>query len=592
MGTNTSRKTITPERLYELLERHAGNKTAMARAQGVHRETIRKLMEEYGIGNKPVMGGYIKPSAINKMPLPPEGFVYRYLLTSAQNNTKVFKAFFENLVEYSRYLTNPTHGTVSRLLISRFTYNKGAYENGQNHPSKTGRGPNESDHGDLWYDPAIEPYVCDDPDRHGSSRYQLAPDLQWCAESNILPTTENPLSGLDAYAGTSSAIFPHAKVAMRSVPRMPDDLPRFIYTTGCVTQMNYIQRKAGQKAEFHHIYGAILVEVSHKGDWWARQINAGSDGSFYDCPGGKVLRVTNGQVLSLEGSKNHCEAINWGDAHASEMDREVGVVNWGTVDLDDELVIPGAIDSLLPKYQIMNDLFSMRSQSHHERNKFSARYEKYVKKQDIVLDELDVTARFLRLSRRSWCKTAVVCSNHDRHGDRWLDEADFKADLPNAEWFLCAQLARVLNIKYGDGECSDPLIEKLRQVLKTKKKGGWAFFEWSMQHRLNLPDIKFIELDKSFKIGPRGHQVECGLHGDLGPNGSKGSNRSLTKLGRRNNKGHDHSAAIHEGTYSAGVCQLDMSYAKGPTTWSVSHIVTWLNGKRAILTQRAGKLWA
>lgn len=565
-----SRKAITPEQLYEVLERNAGNKTAMARELGVHRDTIRKLMEEYGIGNKPVTGGYIKPQAINKLPLPPEGVVARYLLTSAQNNTKVFNAFFQNLVAYYRFLDAPSNGGWCALFISRFTYNKAAYENGQNHPSKPGRGPTDSDHDDLWYDPAIEPYICDDPDRHGSCRYQLAPDLQWCAEANILPTAENPLSNLDAYAGTSSAIFPHAKVMMRSVPRMPDDLPRFIYTTGCVTQMNYIQRKAGLKAEFHHIYGAMIVEVNHKGEWWARQINASADGSFYDCPDGNVLRVHKSEVTEVTGNK--VEAINWGDVHFSEIDPDVKTINWGRRDLDDVCSCDGVIDVLRPKYQFMHDVFSMRSQSHHERNKFGKRYEKFIAGQDNVSKELDLTADGLLLAKRPFCTTVVVNSNHDRHGDKWLDEADYKHDLPNVELFLCAQLARVMAIKQGNLD--------------------WTFLEWAMRQHWGLRTVKFLKLDESFLIGPRGHQVECGLHGDLGPDGSKGSNRSLTKLGRRNNKGHSHSAAIYEGTYSAGVCQLKMSYNHGPTTWSVSHIVTYLNGKRAILSQRSGKLWA
>lgn len=585
-----SRKAITPERVYEVLERHAGNKTAMARELGVHRATVRALMEDYGIGDKPVTGGYIKPEAINKLPLPPEGEVYRYVLTSAQNNTKVFNAFFRNLQAYVASFTLQSKRCA--LFVSRFTYNKSAYENSKNHPSKPGRGPTDSDHADLWYHPVLDPYICDDPDRHGSCRYQLAPDLQWCAESNILPTRENPLSALDAYAGTSSAIFPHAKVMMRSVPRMPTDLPRFIYTTGTCTQMNYIQRSAGQKAEFHHVYGAIIVEVNSKGDWWARQINAGADGSFYDCPEGNVLQVINGQVLQLDGDGNYCEAINWGDIHAVEIDQEVARANWGLVDLDNEKSCDGVIDSLRPKHQLMNDVFSMQAQNHHDRDKFGRRYEKWVKGQDIVKLELDITAQVLYLAGRPFCKTAVVCSNHDRHGDRWLDEGNFKADLPNAKWYLCAQLSRVLATEYNHKNCESELDAKLMQALKVRPERGWAFFSWSMRHRPELKDLKFIELDESYLIGPRGHQVECGLHGDLGPNGSKGSNRALTRLGRRNNKGHDHSAAIYEGTYSAGVCQLDMDYAKGPTTWSISHILTYLNGKRTLLTQRAGKLWA
>lgn len=567
-----SRKAITPEQLYAALDQCAGNKTAMAAALGVHRETIRKLMLEYGIGDKPVTGGYIKPQAANKMPLPPEGMVYRYLLTSAQNNTKMFEAFVKNLEAYKSWID-------AKLMISRFTYNKLAYENGFNHQSKPGRGPTDTDHQDLWYDKYLDPYVCDDPERHGSCRYQLAPDLQWCAEVNIIPTAPNPLSELDAYAGSGSAVFPHAKVAMRSPPRMPDELPRFLYTTGCCTQMNYIQRKTGQKAEFHHIYGALIVEVNSRGDWWARQINADSSGTFYDCPGGEVVKVCRGEV-----TRGHrTEAINWGDVHASEIDPEVAEVNWGK---------QGVIDMLRPKYQLMHDLFSMRSQSHHERNQFGKRFEKYIKGQDIVLEELNRTAAVLSKASRPFCRTVVINSNHDRHGDKWLDEAEYKADLPNAKWFLCAQLARVLAIEYASKECTDELFKNLMAVLKTDVERDWTFLEWSMSHQPLMQGIEFVGLDDPFRIGPRHHQVECGLHGDIGPNGSRGSTKNLSKLGRRNNKGHDHSATIFEGTYSAGVCQLKMSYNHGPATWSVSHIVTFINGKRCILTQRAGRLWA
>lgn len=553
-----SRKAITPEQLYAVLDSCAGNKTHMGKALGVHRDTIRRLMEDYGIGDKPVVGGYVKSQAPNIMPLPAEGYVKRYLLTAAQNNTKVFDAFMRNLEAYRAWID-------AKLMVSRFTYNKAAYENKfGSHPSKPGRGPTDADHQDLWYDKALEPYICDDPERHGSCRYQLAPDLQFCAEMNILPTATNPLSELGAYAGHNSAIFPHAKVAMQSPPRMPSDLPRFLYTTGCVTQMNYIQRKAGQKAEFHHVYGALIVEVNSKGDWWVRQINADSNGTFYDIPNGEVVKVHKGEITI----GHRTEAMNWGDVHASEVDEEVKNLNW-----DDTGSNKPVIDILRPRKQFMNDLFSMRSQSHHERDKFAARYEKYIKGIDSVSDEVLSTLHLLKLAHRDFCETVVVNSNHDRHGERWLDEANYKADLPNARFFLEAQLDRVKAIE--DGKASD-----------------WMFLRWALQQHMDCPKLLFLGMDESYLIGPRHHQVECGLHGDLGPNGSRGSTRNLAKLGRRNNKGHDHSATIFEGTYSAGVCQLKLSYNHGPTTWSVSHVVTFLNGKRCILSQRAGQLWA
>ena len=52
----------------------------------------------------------------------------------------------------------------------------------------------------------------------------------------------------------------------------------------------------------------------------------------------------------------------------------------------------------------------------------------------------------------------------------------------------------------------------------------------------------------------------------------------------------DHTAGIIDGVYTAGVSgKLDMEYNKGPSSWSHSHVVTYPNGKRAIITVKNGK---
>jgi hypothetical protein len=558
---STPRLERATEEIYEALDRHAGNKSQAAKDLGIHRQTLKALMDRAGISDKPMAGGQIKPLPMNVMPLPPKGQIQRYIVSSAQNNTKVHSRFVANLLAYKNWLESRDSAVPSvPLMISRFMYNKTAYNN--HYLAKPGRKPTATDSGEAWYDAAIEPYVCDDPERHGSCRYQLAPDLQWRADANISPTAHDPLSGRQVDCGTHSGIFPHTKHHISSQPHMQGEKPRFLYSTGTVTQMNYIQRNEGQKAEFHHVYSAMLVEVNSDGDWWARNLNADCNGCFYDCPGGQVVKVNHGQVTT----GHRTEGISWGDVHASEIDPEVAVVNWGTPDNQ-----CGAIDALRPKYQTMHDLFSMRSQSHHDRNKFGERYRKWFRGEDIVLNEVDQTRDLVHLASRDFCQMVVVNSNHDRHGERWLDEADFKVDLPNARFYLLAQLARLDAIEADDDE--------------------WTFLEWAMRQR-ECPPVRFLRLDESLIIGPRNHPIECGLHGDLGPNGSRGSTRNLANLGRRNTKGHDHTATVFQGTYSAGVCQLKMRYAKGPSSWSISHVLTYLNGKRAMLTQRAGKLWA
>jgi hypothetical protein len=56
-------------------------------------------------------------------------------------------------------------------------------------------------------------------------------------------------------------------------------------------------------------------------------------------------------------------------------------------------------------------------------------------------------------------------------------------------------------------------------------------------------------------------------------------------LGARHNVGHSHTAAIKDGVYYAGVIgRLNMGYNQGGSSWSHSNIVTYKNGKRAIVT--------
>lgn len=502
----------------------------------------------------PPVHGHIEVRAPNAAPARPGATSARYILTAAQNNTPVHPAFLRNLEVYAEAVG-------ATIMVSRYTYNVAAYGAKS---TKAGRAPGAAAHADLWYDPAILPYVCDDPERHGSCRWQLAPDLLWCADMNILPTAVRPLSGLESYSGPASGIFPHAKIALESVPVIGDRHPKFNYTTGCVTQRNYIAKKEGLKGEFHHAFGALLVEVDlTTGNWWARHLNATDDGSFYD-----LTRHVSGGVVTLG---HRLLAFNPGDVHASEIDPTTRACLWGASHGR------AVIDVLRPEYQIWHDTFSHRNRSHHELKSFEARFSKWAMGADAdsVERELSITANLMLLASRPWCQTVVVSSNHDRHIERWLDEADYKQDLPNAEFFLEAQLARVRALKEGR---------------------EWNALEWGIDRlpiRREMPTLAFLPRDASFRIGPLGHEIECGQHGDEGPNGARGNTSTYARMAIRMNKGHDHQATIHNGVTSAGVCHRakDSSYAHGPSSWSISHILTYQNGKRGIVSERAGKLW-
>jgi len=542
---------MTPEektqKVVEAYYEAGGNVTEAARLINMKRSTFRDHLDAAGI--KPLKSGRISMLPDNVRNLPQGKAIKRYLLTAAQNNTPVNERFLTNLEAYAAKFD-------AEIMISRFTYNKASYSNAKS--VKPGKQPIAADVEECWFDQRIERYICDDDTIHGSCRYRLAPDLLWCAEMNILPTASRPLSGLATYGGQASCVFPHVKIALESTATDKKRPAQINYTTGSVTVRNYIAKKAGLKAEFHHVYGAAVVEVNSDGEWWVRQIIADDKGSFYDLPGpGRgCVHVHNGQVDTASPL-----AAVIGDAHFEEADSELVHAVWG----QDRF-----IDTIEAQTQVLHDIHSFRAQNHHER-KFSSRYKKFVRGQDNVVDEVTLVADCMAMAHRDWCAMVVVSSNHDRHGDRWLDEMDYRADIPNAKFFLQAQLARVE--AYESGEFN------------------WNFTKWAVSRLLEQDDIRWLDRDESFIVGAGTREVQLGMHGDDGPNGSRGTTNSFANVGARIVKAHDHQAAIRDGVYSVGTIALDAEYAVGPSSWSATHCVVYPNGKRTLVTMDRNGKW-
>ena len=256
--------------------------------------------------------------------------IKRYLLTAAQNNTSVNKPVWNNILALMKHYN-------ARLMIGTYTYNKKTI-GAQNAKRKTSK---EQDHNKEWWDSLIDPYIAD-------QREVLAPGLEWCGEMQILPTAVDPLSGMQGYTGRHSSIFPHAKIAMSSVPSGMNELTKLMYTTGAVTEGNYIQKKAGLKAQFHHSLGCLVVEVNPAGEWWVRQVSADSEGTLHDLN----VRVKKGRV----SRDTKVEGIVWGDIHVASIDPAVYQACWKK---------GGMLDKLRPKYQFFHDLFDGRVGQNH-----------------------------------------------------------------------------------------------------------------------------------------------------------------------------------------------------------------------------------
>lgn len=526
-----------------------------AKYLGVARSTIQRHLDKLGIRGRELAGGSVDGEIKEvAMALPVEG-VRRYLLTCAQSNTYVNDKVWDTLMSIQKY-----YG--AELLISRFSYNKNAYLKRGNLQKPGAFDENEAegvtDDG-LWFDPRVVKYASD-------SRLELAPGLVFCAEMNILPTAVRPLSSLEAYTGRKSSIIPHVKIAMDSIASSNTEPAKFNYTTGTVTLKNYIQKKEGQKAEFHHCYGALLVEVCSNGDWWVRQLNADKRGRIYD------LGDRSDGVILFDGAskpkfKQRVEAINWGDIHVTEAlyDPDTIEVNWGE---------GGMLDVLRPRYQFGHDTFSFLSRNHHDERDSHRLFEKFINGEDNVDIELKLTADFInRRMLREGCKVVIVDSNHDRALQKWLNNANYKADPLNRIVFLELEL-------------------RLSKAIRDKEEGFHLLEHALSLHGVDINTVRFLREDESFIIcRDAGGGIESGNHGHLGVNGTKAAPQQFAKMGRRQNSGHTHSACIIDGLYVAGVTGKPrrFKYRKGPSSWSQSDIVTFANGKRQIVTKWRNK---
>jgi len=536
MSHNVEEEKVLIDQTVAVYEKNAGNIRATALELGIARSTVRDRIKKVGLGKKPLAGGTKEGTPTQPEKLPQAGEVKRYILTSAQNNTHVHAEFLENLETLAKYYN-------AEIIVGTYTYN-------QNHYGKLSvkRGKDKQEEKQLWYDPAIIKYIKD-------YRIELGKGLVWAGEYNALPTNVNPLAGLESYTGRKSAIFPHAKLAMRSIATMQGEGVKLNYTTGTVTQRNYIQKREGVIAEFHHIYGALLVEVNSDGHWWVRQLNQDEGtGTLQDL---NVL-VKGGKIIS---KTERVEAITYGDLHGTFADPGIVATSQNMLDI------------LRPKYQFLHDVMEGVSINPHDRKYKNnhAKFHTWLRGYGRLDAELRDTAALLKTFTRDFSKTVIVDSNHDDAWlHRWLQEYDYRVDPANAELFLKLQ------------------TYVYEQIRRGKMPRDISVIEYALTGAGYTDPARFLLADESYLICNR--KIECGMHGHLGPGGRRGSPDNLSKMARKANTAHTHATGIYNGLYVAGTSsKLRWDYNLGPSNWTNSHIVTYPNGKRSIITIYADK---
>lgn len=532
--------TMTNQELYDAVQEHGGFRPA-SRIIGVPESTIRRRLRDFVPGLPP--GAFsptqeeIQPTHITEQGVstterwsPDQKGTRRYILTSAQNNARVHDEFWENLQALARDMD-------AEIMVSCVLYDKTGYR------GLVRKGERKTNK--VWWDERIKPYMTNE-------RVRLHRRLAFCGEMDILATAKRPLSGLQSYCGRSSIIVPHNRFAFQCVESRKGQMPKEMFTTGSCTHRRFVQRKTGQVASFHHVLGALLVEVTEDGYWHVHHLNAEEDGSFFWLD----REYRDGDLFTTH---NCPAALIVGDIHYEKKDADVLRATFTGIES-----ICGA---LRPETVVLHDLMDFNVRNHHT---LRDPFEMYKVKKRSVEEDILKAGQFVAFVGHNFPGVSfgpdvfVVPANHDEMLVRWLKEEDWRRDPLNMKFYLQAAL------------------HMIRRADRNQRTDS-GLLQWAIQSyhgRANRGSIKFLEVDESLEIAG----VECGMHGHIGPSGAFGTPSQFARLGFKTFTGHTHTPSIVDGCYTVGVAgKLDMEYNRGPSKWMHCHGIIYPNGKRAFL---------
>lgn len=455
----------------------------------------------------------------------------RFVVTSAQNNTEVDPRFWRALKRYAEERK-------ARLLVIPVRYK-----------NPTTRRDAQDDDADVWWPGEVIPYLVE-------NEVTVHPYLKIMGHVRVQATAIHPLTGLEPLSHGASAIFGHAQIAMQTVPTPQHEMPKVLHTTGSTSVKNYSRTKAGVRGEFHHSLGALVVEK--KGNaFHMRSLVGDDDGSF--CDAGTM------RYYHEKGSKafKRVEALITGDEHA--IFNDVGCRE-GTYLNPDSIA-----KTCRPKVIVRHDVFDGYSISHHHWKRPMTRYVKRIEGIDDVGMELEITRAHIDETTPADSRNIIVRSNHDEHFTRWLMENDPRksGDWQNAKVFheaWCAMLESATFDGSGRGAVfEDPFVAYMRPRMES--------------------DCQWLGRDDPCTI----MGILLSLHGDQGPNGTRGSAANLSRIGAKTIIGHRHSPCIVQGCYQVGTSTGPLEYASGPSGWLMTHCVILPNGKRQLLNVIDGR---
>ena len=439
----------------------------------------------------------------------------KFVITSAINNTSYDKNFYASLLKYC-------HFNHAKLFIIPVRYNNpNAFH------------PNEKLECE-WPEELKEHFI--------ENTVNLGENIKILADFHVTATSSNPLSGLERLCKGKTIIFGHSQLQMKSCPRLDNQDPIIITTTGSISTKNYSDSKAGYFANENHKNSAVIVEMDrNEGIFHLRHLVADSVGSFYDLDyyytPNRIAKNT--RIAALIPGDEHV-IINSKKVYSATYSNENSIVN-----------------VLKPEKIVRHDLLDSYSINYHDDKDFYKRYYKSLTYQDNLFSELFDTKNFIEetsdiASQYGEFENIIVDSNHSDHLLKWMNDPKSSLDVKNAAIYT---------------ELRSLMMEDMRKTLTSKVNPFKLYVKNHINPRYK---VKFLEENTSYKI----NGVEVSIHGHNGTNGSRGSPEQYSKLGIPMITGHGHSPSINKECWTMGTStDVRLEYANGPTSNLNTHAI-------------------
>ena len=441
-----------------------------------------------------------------------------FIITCAQNNTPLDKKAWKAVLQYAKYRN-------AQIIVIPILY-------------RNPTSPEELASKEAWWPPEVEPYLM-------QSEIKLAPHIRTVGDARIGAAAVNPLVGFESLTGADSAVFGHAQIAMNTVPTPQNKLSKILQTTGSVSLKNYSKSATGKRGAHHHSLGFTIVECDREyGIFHMRSVVGDRNSEFYDLD----YHITPHGVKKIKS----IDAIVLGDAHGQFFSDDVREATFKGPD--------SIVETLRPKYTVWHDLGEVYSVTHHHDKNPSIKYKKHKMGQNCLRTEMEVNAKLLEDHTPNFTTSIVVPSNHEDQLKRWLEEADWRKDLPNAKIYHELWTAWLTAI--DDGKSND-----------------FHPFRWWMGKYCKA-NAMFLPEDYPFIV----NNIYLSYHGHKGLNGAQGNIRSFSKIGVKVITGHPHSPGIEKGAYQVGTStETYAEYTQGPSSWLQTHGIVHPNGKRQLI---------